>query len=303
MGHLEELRIRLIRSFLAIGIGVFVGYFFAPMVVEMLLKPYKDSGLLTVSTQEGIQIEVREDGTLNFENFADFLEKTSEVSSGTPSIQKRIEFHRQGEDSPFVVLDPVGQSGVVYLRVLDPVIVQFKTAGLLGFILAIPYILWEVYQFVSPGLYPQERRSIMPVFWAASVLFPLGVLFAYFSMKYAFMFFGDYAAKDVIFLSDIRAYLSFALTTLIVFGVLFEMPIIILLLSRLGVIDVESLAGKRKFIFVGILILSAILTPPDPFTMLLMGLPLYCLFEVGLLISRFGGPKTASQDEFEHGQP
>ena len=152
---------------------------------------------------------------------------------------------------------------------------------------AMPYILYQIWSFVAPGLYKKEKRVAIPVLLSSIVLFYTGVAFAYFIvLKGVLKFFITYAPHNVLPMTDIASYLSFAMKLFMVFGLTFEIPVVTLLLILAGLVSTESLADKRRYIIVGCFAVAAIVTPPDGVSMLMLAIPMWLLFELGLLLAR-----------------
>lgn len=153
--------------------------------------------------------------------------------------------------------------------------------------IAMPYILYQIWSFVAPGLYRHEKRLALPVLVASIVLFYVGVAFAYFVVLTSVLkFFITFAPANVLPMTDIQSYLDFVLKLFLVFGFTFEIPVITLLLVLAGVVSVQSLADKRRYIIVACFGVSAIVTPPDGLSMLLLAIPMWLLFELGLIAAR-----------------
>lgn len=290
--HLEELRARLIKSVVALILAILGAYFLSPYAIDLMLLPIQESGLIP-KHHDTARIVVGEDGVFRLGNLGDLIAENPEEENKSLAGRRlgRIEFLAEGADLPFATLQSVDRSGIVYIRPMDPFIVRIKTALVLGIMLALPYLIYQVWAFVAPGLTDRERRAVVPLFGGALFLFPAGVAFAYFMLKYALLFFASYASEQAYLFHDIRAYLSLALTTMLVFGAVFELPVVVLLLTRLGVITPQQLAAKRKYVFVGLVILCALVTPTgDPFTLMAMSFPLYGLFELSLILGRMMVP-------------
>jgi sec-independent protein translocase protein TatC len=296
LGHLEELRTRLITCVVAISLGCVIGWFLGPFVLELLKRPIEESGLVHRNIA-GLKVEVSPDGSLRFPDPASLAEINPD-SDGLRRIG-RIDFHLPGQPTPIASWEGAQPSGVIYLKPTDPVMIRFKAALIIGVVIAIPIILYQIYAFISPGLYPTERAAVRPIFFGGLLLFPVGAAFAYFMLKYALIFLASFATSDVYIFNDMRAYLSLALTTMLAFGLLFQMPIVIMVLTRLGIVSVDWLAERRKVIGVGLLIVSAAVTPPDPFTMLALAIPLYFLFELSIVLSRLQGSRIQAAAEAE----
>ena len=152
---------------------------------------------------------------------------------------------------------------------------------------AMPYILYQIWSFVAPGLYKKEKKIAIPVLLSSIVLFYVGVAFAYFIvLKGVLKFFITFAPQNVLPMTDIASYLSFAMKLFMVFGLTFEIPVITLLLILVGLVSVETLADKRRYIIVGCFAIAAVVTPPDGVSMLMLAIPMWLLFELGLLLAR-----------------
>ena len=152
--------------------------------------------------------------------------------------------------------------------------------------LAIPYVLYQIWAFVAPGLYQKERRLVTPLLVSSTLLFYLGMAFAYFFIfPLAFGFFAHAAPAGVRVMTDINSYLSFVLTLFFAFGLAFEVPVAIVLLVLMGVLKPETLSAKRRYVILGAFVLAAIITPPDAFSQTLLALAMWLLFEAGLLVA------------------
>jgi sec-independent protein translocase protein TatC len=166
-------------------------------------------------------------------------------------------------------------------------VAPFKLAFYIAIMLAMPYILHQIWQFIAPALYKHERKIAIPMLIASTALFYLGVAFAYFITLPAILtFFIHIAPENVVPMTDINLYLNFCLKLFLAFGVTFEIPIATLLLILAGVVSVESLVAKRRYIIVGCFAVSMFITPPDAMSMAMLAIPMWLLFEVGLLFGR-----------------
>lgn len=153
--------------------------------------------------------------------------------------------------------------------------------------LAMPYILYQIWSFIAPGLYKKEKKVAIPVLLASIFLFYAGVAFAYFIvLKGVLKFFIMFAPQNVLPMTDIDSYLSFALKLFMVFGLTFEIPVITLLLILTKIVSIESLEDKRRYIIVGCFAVAAVVTPPDGVSMLMLAFPMWLLFELGLLLAK-----------------
>ena len=177
---------------------------------------------------------------------------------------------------------------MIAIDVASPFFTPFKLVLILSAFLSIPVILYHFWAFVAPGLYKQERRMIFPLLIASTFLFYLGITFAYFVVfPLVFGFLTTAAPEGVAVMTDIAKYLDFVLGLFFAFGVCFEVPIFTIVLVWTGLISTASLAEKRPYVIVGAFVVGAVLTPPDAISQTLLAIPIWMLFEVGLLCTRF----------------
>lgn len=178
-------------------------------------------------------------------------------------------------------------TSMVAIDVVSPFLTPFKLVLIAAIFLAIPIILYQFWAFVAPGLYAHERRMIAPLLFASTFLFALGMVFAYFVVfPLVFGFLTTAAPEGVTVMTDIAKYLDFVLTMFFAFGMAFEVPIVTIVLVWVGVFTPQQLASKRPYIIVGAFIVGMFLTPPDAISQTLLAVPIWLLFEVGLLFSR-----------------
>ncbi len=182
--------------------------------------------------------------------------------------------------------------------VITPFMVPVKVTALAAFLLALPYVLYQAWAFVAPGLYEHEKRLALPLVVASTVLFLSGVAFCYFFVfGKVFAFIHNFAPKSITPAPDIEAYFSFVITMFIAFGVTFEIPIILIVLVRIGLVTVEQLRDARPYAIVGAFVIAAVVTPPDVLSQLMLAVPMCLLYEAGLFFSRFiSRSKTVPQD-------
>lgn len=167
-------------------------------------------------------------------------------------------------------------------------LVPIKVAALVGFVIALPYVLYQVWAFVAPGLYTHEKRLVIPLVVASFILFVIGMAFAYLLVfPVVFKFMSSVAPEGVAWMTDIEKYFGFALTTFIAFGVTFEVPVVVIVMVRMGVVSIEKLKSARPYVIVGAFILAAIFTPPDVVSQFMLAVPLWLLYELGIILSRF----------------
>ncbi|AKC32260.1 twin-arginine translocase subunit TatC [Candidatus Pantoea carbekii] len=169
-----------------------------------------------------------------------------------------------------------------------PFLAPMKLTIMVAIFFSVPMILYQVWAFIAPALYHHERKMVIPLFFFSTLLFYLGVFFAYFIvLPIIFNFLAKTIPNGINLATDITNYLDFILTIFIAFGVVFEVPITIVLLCWSGITTPETLKQKRPYIFVSAFVIGMFLTPPDVFSQTLLAIPTYCLFEIGLFLSRY----------------
>jgi len=177
--------------------------------------------------------------------------------------------------------------------VAAPFLAPFKLSLVTAIFAAVPYLLYQLWAFVAPGLYAHEKRLVVPLVVSSTLLFYCGIAFAWWVVfPLVFQFFINAAPEGVTVMTDISSYLDFVLKLFIAFGLAFEVPVATVLLVATGATDVKSLANKRPYVFLGAFVLGMLLTPPDVISQILLALPMYLLFEVGILMSRWLPQKT-----------
>jgi sec-independent protein translocase protein TatC len=197
---------------------------------------------------------------------------------------------------------PAG-SQMIAIEVASPFLTPFKLTLMVSVFVSIPYILYQVWAFVAPGLYRHERRMIFPLLVASTVLFYAGMAFAYYVVfPLIFGFMTAAAPEGVTVMTDISQYLDFVLTIFFAFGVAFEVPIATILLVWSGIVSREDMSEKRPYIIVGAFVVGMVLTPPDVVSQTLLSIPIWLLFELGLLFSRFFTRNADNEDEDSHSQ-
>jgi sec-independent protein translocase protein TatC len=178
-------------------------------------------------------------------------------------------------------------SRLIFTSLPEMFITYIKVSLVAGIILALPVIFYELWMFLAPALYQKERRYLVPFVLFSSVLFVTGSLFGYFIVfPYGFKFFISFANEDIQALPSVKQYFSFAIRLLLAFGLVFEMPVAVLFLTKIGLITPEAMKRFRKFAILCSFILSAILTPPDVATQVMMALPIIILYEVSIFLSK-----------------
>jgi len=177
--------------------------------------------------------------------------------------------------------------------VVTPFLVPMKVTALVAFLVALPYVLYQAWAFVAPGLYEHEKRLALPVVIASTVLFLLGVAFCYyFVFGKVFAFINEFAPKSITPAPDIEAYFSFVITMFLAFGITFEIPIVVMVLVRFGVVSVERLKDARPYVIVGAFVVAAVITPPDVLSQFMLAVPMCLLYEAGLFLARFVGKRV-----------
>ncbi len=179
-------------------------------------------------------------------------------------------------------------SSMVAIDVASPFLIPFKLVLVLSIVIAIPIILYQLWAFVAPGLYKNERKLVLPLVVSSSVLFFVGMAFAYYVVfPLMFAFFTNAAPEGVSVMTDIGRYLDFVIKIFLAFGLAFEVPIATLLIISTGIATVEDLKKKRPYVIVGAFVIGMVLTPPDVISQTLLAVPMWILFELGLIMSRF----------------
>jgi sec-independent protein translocase protein TatC len=229
--HLQELRKRLILSFIAIGVGFALCYIFADSIFNILA-------------------------------------------------------------APLIKMMPKGGS-LIFTSVAEAFFTYMKVAFIAGIILTSPFVLYQIWAFVAPGLYQKEKKYVVPFVLGGSFFFALGVLFGYFvAIPVGFKFLLGYATDFIKPMPSMKEYLSFSIKFLLAFGLVFEFPVVLVLLAKIGIIDSKMLARQRKYAILLIFVFAAAVTPsPDLISQVLMALPLIGLYELSILLSKIFGKK------------
>lgn len=235
--HLEELRSRLIKCFIAVAVGFLISYGFKEQIFKILTEP-----LLRV-------------------------------------------------------MGPGDK--LIYTNLPEAFFTFLKAAFISGIMLASPVLLYQFWMFVAPGLYDREKRLVMPILMLSVFFFVGGALFGYFVVfPFGFKFFLSFASETIRPLPSMKEYLGFSSKLLLAFGLIFEMPLVITFLARLGIVTVAFLKRFRKYAMLLAFVVGALLTPPDVVTQVFMALPIVLLYEIGIVGARlFGRPKKATEEE------
>jgi sec-independent protein translocase protein TatC len=181
---------------------------------------------------------------------------------------------------------PEGAS-LIATNVISPFMTPFKLAFFVALFIAMPVVLYQVWAFVAPGLYRRERRFGLPLLVSSILLFYVGAAFAYFLVfPVMFNFFANTTPQGVVMMTDIASYMDFALTMFFAFGIAFEMPIAVVLVVIAGLVPVKKLTDARGYVLIGIFVVAAFLTPPDAISQSIMAIPMYLLYEGGIVMAR-----------------
>jgi sec-independent protein translocase protein TatC len=229
--HLQELRKRLILSFIAVGGGFALCYTFAEKIFDILA-------------------------------------------------------------APLLEMMPTGGS-LIFTSVAEAFFTYMKVAFVAGLILASPFVLYQIWAFVAPGLYRHEKKYVVPFVLAGSFFFALGIFFGYYvALPVGFKFLLGFATDFIKPLPSMKEYLSFSIKFLLAFGLVFEFPVVLVLLARIGVVDARTLARQRKYAILLIFVFAAIVTPPDIVSQVIVALPMIGLYELSILLSKLFGKKS-----------
>jgi sec-independent protein translocase protein TatC len=181
--------------------------------------------------------------------------------------------------------------------VITPFMVPVKVTALVALLVVLPYVLYQAWAFVAPGLYAHEKRLVLPLVVASTLLFVAGMAFCYyFVFGKVFAFINSFAPQSITPAPDIEAYFSFVLTMFLAFGVTFEIPVVVVVLARAGIVTLEQMKAARPYVIVGAFVIAAIVTPPDVLSQLLLAIPMCVLYELGLLLARFFARKPGESD-------
>jgi sec-independent protein translocase protein TatC len=229
LAHLEELRTRLVRVFIAVAVGFVACYAFAKDIFWVLMKP---------------------------------------------------------------MVDVLEGSNFIYTYPPEAFFTYLKSALVAGFFLTSPYTFYQLWKFIAPGLYERERKYIIPIAIFTAVFFTTGALFGYFVVfPFGFEFFAGFTAENIEFTPKLSEYFGFSLKLLFAFGMVFELPIFVFFLARLGLVTAQGMRKKRKYAILIAFICSSLLTPPDPFTQLLMAGPIIVMYEFSVIVAKIFGRK------------
>jgi len=189
--------------------------------------------------------------------------------------------------APLLHVLPAGGT-MIATDVVGVFLVPMKVALAVSFLLVLPYVLYQIWAFVAPGLYAHEKKFAVPMLIASVLLFFMGMAFAYFAFfPMVFGFMAKFAPVGVAWMTDIEKYFSFVLTMFLAFGATFEVPVVVIVLVKMGLVSIEKLREWRPYVIVGAFVVGAIFTPPDVISQFMMAVPMWLLFELGVFLAGF----------------
>ncbi|HEU4815904.1 twin-arginine translocase subunit TatC [Janthinobacterium sp.] len=198
---------------------------------------------------------------------------------------------------PMIASLPVG-SKMIATGVISPFLVPMKVTLVIAIILALPWVFYQLWAFIAPGLYAHEKRLVLPLVVSSSALFMSGVAFCYFLVfGKVFKFIGDFAPQSIAVTPDIENYLDFVMSMCLAFGAAFEVPVVVVILVRMGIVSVQKLKELRPYAVVTAFVFAAIVTPPDAVSMLALAVPMCLLFELGLIVAPMFVKATQAPEE------
>ena len=188
-------------------------------------------------------------------------------------------------------------SKMIATGVITPFLIPVKVAAMVAFLIALPFVLYQAWAFVAPGLYSHEKKLVVPLVIGSTLLFVLGISFCYFFVfGVVFEFVNNIAPASITVAPDIEQYLNFVMTMFLAFGVTFEVPIVVILLARMGFVTIDQLKSIRPYFIVGAFVIAAVVTPPDVISQLLLAIPMCLLYELGIFLARFVARPAEERD-------
>ncbi|WP_285907504.1 twin-arginine translocase subunit TatC [Pseudodesulfovibrio pelocollis] len=279
LDHLNELRARLTRSFIAIAVGTVACYGFAEQLFNILMQPMitvfqdrmADKPMLPIGFYDDLRVALTK--MLGEQGF----QHTDKIDLFVDALQHSLV--QMAQEGHFQYTYPA-----------EAFFSYIKISIVAGLFLVSPYVFAQIWGFIAPGLYAHERKWMIPIAVISAAFFTSGALFGYFVVfPFGFEFFASFSTEGIQFTPKLNEYLSFCLKLLFAFGFVFELPLFIFFLARMGMVSSDGLRKKRKYAILVGFVLAAILTPPDPFTQCLMAGPLIILYEVGIWVAFFFG--------------
>jgi sec-independent protein translocase protein TatC len=184
--------------------------------------------------------------------------------------------------------------------VVTPFLVPVKVVLLVALVVTLPYLLYQAWAFIAPGLYQHEKKLVLPLIVASTILFLVGMAFCYFFVfGVVFKFVYSIAPKSISVAPDIENYFNFAIGMFLAFGVAFQVPIVVIVLAKMGIVSVAKLREIRPYVIVGSFVVAAVVTPPDAVSQLLLAIPLCVLYEAGILVAAMITPRPAEDSEYQ----
>ncbi|WP_272700509.1 twin-arginine translocase subunit TatC [Desulfovibrio sp. Fe33] len=281
LDHLGELRARLTRAFIAVGVGMLACYSFAGQMFDILMQPMVDVFQKQAAANPLLTPEFYRDFGMVFQKMLtdNGFNHPEQMQIFMAALQKAL-------------MAVATEGHFQYTYPAEAFFAHIKISIVAGLFLVSPYVFAQIWGFIAPGLYSHERKWMVPMALFSGLFFTGGALFGYFQVfPYAFDFFAGFSNEGIQFVPKLNEYLSFCLKLLFAFGLVFELPLFIFFLARMGLVSSTGLRKKRKYAILCAFIVSAVLTPPDPFTQCLMAGPLIVLYEVGIWVAFFFGKK------------
>jgi sec-independent protein translocase protein TatC len=188
------------------------------------------------------------------------------------------------------------KDGLIFTKLLEPFFTYLKTGMIAGVMLVAPYLFYQIWMFIAPGLYQNEKKYVFPFVFYSTILFIGGALFGYFVVfPLGFRFFLGFANEYIRAMPSMNDYFSLAVKLLFGFGIVFELPVVIFFLSKIGIVTPELLRKKRKYALLLMFVVGAIITPPDVVSQVMMAVPLIILYEIGIIVAKIGTKKKAEE--------
>lgn len=256
MEHLVELRQRLIASLIAFGVAIAICFFFSQNLLDLVIHPFKVAQAVVAQQRDKTLVHGPFDVVLTLLNI--------------------------------IPAPPVKESPMVFTAPLELFLTKLKLAGIAGLMLAFPVIAWQLYRFVAPGLYKRERNAFLPFLVASPVLFLIGAALVYYVMLPFVMVFSlsQEIAGVAVYLPRVDDYLKLATALILAMGLCFQLPVVLALLGLAGILGSEALRSGRRYAIVGVFAVAAVVTPPDPVSMISLALPICLLYEVSIWVVR-----------------
>lgn len=278
--HLTELRVRLIISIVALAVCTVGAFFIARPVLNIITLPVQSTPLKPRQTEQLLHITIGPDGRATIPRPPADIESYENFVLVWPADEA------QGLPGHSVVIGPERGQQLFSTSPLDPFMMQLKVALIVGILIALPIILFQGWCFIRPGLTPKERRVVKPLMAGALILFPLGSLFAFFMIRLILLVMQGYVVEGIDPLIEINKYISLIITMMLVFGIIFELPLVIAIAARIGLVTPRLLSEYRRHVYVGLAFASMVLTPADPFSMIAAFIPMVILFELAVILAR-----------------